>query len=201
MVGPYLSREERERFDADYSLFNVGLMKLPFDLPGFAFRKARLAVDRLVETLAGCAGKSKERMERGEEPCCLIDFWMQEMAREVGAAREAGEAAPPPPHSGDREIGGHLFDFLFAAQDASTSSLLWAVALLDSHPQVLAKVSSFHLFPWCFSSNSKSLTLERGKRTVSVEKRREKKTLPVFGRVLRNFITIIREALRIIYLI
>lgn len=29
---------------------------------------------------------------------------------------------------------------MFAAQDASTSSLLWAVTLLDSHPQVLAKV-------------------------------------------------------------
>ncbi|XP_010052069.2 cytochrome P450 710A1 isoform X1 [Eucalyptus grandis] len=137
-AGPYLSQKARERFNVDYNLFNVGLMKLPFDLPGSAFRKARLAVDRLVETLAGCAGKSKERMERGEEPCCLIDFWMQETAREVGAAREAGEA--PPPHSGDQEIGGHLFDFLFAAQDASTSSLLWAVTLLDSHPQVLAKV-------------------------------------------------------------
>ncbi|XP_048141713.1 cytochrome P450 710A1-like [Rhodamnia argentea] len=137
-AGPYLSREARERFNVDYNLFNVGLMTLPFDLPGFAFREARLAVDRLVETLAACAGKSKERMARGEEPCCLIDFWMQETAREVGAAREAGEESPP--HSGDREIGGHLFDFLFAAQDASTSSLLWAVTLLDSHPQVLAKV-------------------------------------------------------------
>ncbi|KAF8030938.1 hypothetical protein BT93_D0203 [Corymbia citriodora subsp. variegata] len=140
-AGPYLSREARERFNVDYNLFNTGLMTLPFDLPGFAFRKARLAVDRLVETLAGCAGKSKERMERGEEPCCLIDFWMKETAREAGAAREAAGGAPPPqPHSGDREIGGHLFDFLFAAQDASTSSLLWAVTLLDSHPQILAKV-------------------------------------------------------------
>ncbi|KAI6703452.1 hypothetical protein NL676_012588 [Syzygium grande] len=132
-AGPYLSREERERFDVDYNLFNVGLMKLPFDLPGFAFRKARLAVDRLVETLAGCAGKSKERMERGEEPCCLIDFWMQETAR---------------------EIGGHLFDFLFAAQDASTSSLLWAVALLDSHPQVLAKVRDEVAGIWSPDSDS-----------------------------------------------
>jgi cytochrome P450 family 710 subfamily A protein len=45
-----------------------------------------------------------------------------------------------PSFSTDTEIGGYLFDFLFAAQDASTSSLLWAVALLDSHPEVLVKV-------------------------------------------------------------
>lgn len=37
-------------------------------------------------------------------------------------------------------LSSYLFDFLFAAQDASTSSLLWAVTLLDSHPEVLAKV-------------------------------------------------------------
>nr|DAD29079.1 TPA_asm: hypothetical protein HUJ06_030547 [Nelumbo nucifera] len=34
---------------------------------------------------------------------------------------------------------GHIFDFLFATQDASTSSLLWALTLLDSHPDVLVK--------------------------------------------------------------
>ncbi|CAA0832927.1 Cytochrome P450 710A1 [Striga hermonthica] len=39
-----------------------------------------------------------------------------------------------------REIGSHLFDFLFASQDASTSSLLWAVAYLDTHRDVLARV-------------------------------------------------------------
>ncbi|MDD0148513.1 cytochrome P450, partial [Shigella flexneri] len=33
-----------------------------------------------------------------------------------------------------------MFDFLFAAQDASTSSLLWAVTYLDSHPHVLQRV-------------------------------------------------------------
>lgn len=134
-VGPYLSPEAQERFNYDYNFFNVGLMKLPIDLPGFAFRNARLAVSRLIETLAGCAELSKDKMSSGEEPTCLIDFWMQETLREVEAA---GEKSPP--HSSDLEIGGHIFDFLFAAQDASTSSLLWAVTLLDSHQDVLGKV-------------------------------------------------------------
>ncbi|XP_050203737.1 cytochrome P450 710A1-like [Mercurialis annua] len=139
MVGPYLNREAQESFRVDYNLFNVGLMKLPVDLPGFAFRNARLAVDRLVETLGGCTKRSKSRMGRdNEEPICLVDFWMQETIKEIAAAEAAGEATPS--HTSDAEIGGYLFDFLFAAQDASTSSLLWAVTLLDSHPDVLAKV-------------------------------------------------------------
>lgn len=134
-VGPYLSPEAKERFNYDYNFFNVGLMKLPIDLPGFAFRNARLAVSRLIETLAGCAELSKDKMSSGEDPTCLIDFWMQETLREIEAA---GDKSPP--HSSNLEIGGHIFDFLFAAQDASTSSLLWAVTLLDSHQDVLEKV-------------------------------------------------------------
>ncbi|OVA00145.1 Cytochrome P450 [Macleaya cordata] len=136
-VGPYLNHQKRLDFNRDYNLFNVGLMKLPIDLPGFGFRKARFAVSRLVKTLACCAGESKSRLRLGQEPICLIDFWMQELLKELEeVASDSGEV----PHSSDIEIGGHLFDFLFAAQDASTSSLLWAVTLLDQHPEVLSKV-------------------------------------------------------------
>lgn len=95
-------------------------------------------MSRLVETLGGCAEESKAKMNVGEEPTSLIDFWMQDTLGEIAAAEAAGE--PTPPHSGSIEIGGHLFDFLFAAQDASTSSLLWAVTLLDSNPEVLDRV-------------------------------------------------------------
>lgn len=56
-VGPYFSRESRTRFDIDYNLFNVGSMKLPIDLPGFAFRNVRLAVLRLIKMLSVCALK------------------------------------------------------------------------------------------------------------------------------------------------
>ncbi|KAK8692508.1 hypothetical protein V6N13_075967 [Hibiscus sabdariffa] len=133
-VGRYLSTEARDKFRDDYNLFNTGLMKLPFDLPGFAFRNARLAVERLVEALNDCAAQSEKRMFQGDEPSCLIDFWMQETVREIAESKTA------PPDSSSDEIGSYLFDFLFAAQDASTSSLLWAVSLLDSHPDVLMRV-------------------------------------------------------------
>ncbi|KAE8655324.1 CYP710A1 protein [Hibiscus syriacus] len=145
-VGRYLSNEARVKFRDDYNLFNTGLMKLPFDLPGFAFRNARLAVERLVETLTDCAAQSKSRMFQGDEPSCLIDFWMQETVREITESK----TAPP----SDYEIGSYLFDFLFAAQDASTSSLLWAVSLLDSHPDVLRRVREEVSSIWSPESDS-----------------------------------------------
>ena len=56
---------------------------------------------------------------------CLIDFWMQETVKKLTALSKSGEtAAVPPPNTNDVEIESYLFDFLFAAQDFSTSSLL-----------------------------------------------------------------------------
>ncbi|KAE8689483.1 CYP710A2 protein [Hibiscus syriacus] len=133
-VGRYLSSEARERFRVDYNVFKAGLLTIPFDMPGFAFRKAKLCCQRMVKMLIDCAAQSKSRMLEGDEPCCLIDFWMQ------GLVRVNAESKTAPPHSTEEEIGSYLFDFLFAAQDASTSALLWAVTLLDSHPDVLRKV-------------------------------------------------------------
>lgn len=139
-VGSYLDGESRKRFNVDYNYFNVGLMKLPVDLPGFAFRNARLAVGRLVDTLSVCVEQSLNKMKNEEEPTCLIDFWMQENLREINEAKINGLQKPF--QYTNKELGGYLFDFLFAAQDASTSALLWAIVLLDSHPQVLEKVRS-----------------------------------------------------------
>ncbi|CAF1867157.1 unnamed protein product [Brassica napus] len=147
-VGPYLDEEDKNRFRTDYNIFNLGTMTLPFDIPGSAFHKARMAVKRLANILAVCAGKSKARMAAGEEPTCLIDFWMQPIVA------EAASGNPPPPHSRDEEIGGFLFDFLFAAQDASTSSLLWAVTQLESKPDVLRRVREEVGSIWTPESNA-----------------------------------------------
>ncbi|CAA7024855.1 unnamed protein product [Microthlaspi erraticum] len=154
-VGPYLDEEARNTFRTDYNLFNLGSMALPIDIPWFAFGEARRAVKRLADTLAVCAGKSKARMAAGEEPTCLIDFWMQAIVAEI----KSGD--PAPPHSGDEEIGGFLFDFLFAAQDASTSSLLWAVALLDSEPSVLSRVREEVARIWSPESGDGLITVDQ----------------------------------------
>nr|XP_043621600.1 cytochrome P450 710A11-like [Erigeron canadensis] len=174
-VGPYLSEESRKRFEVDYNFFNVGLMKLPIDLPGFAFRNARLAVSRLVETLAVCASESKKKMKSGADPICLVDFWMQDVIREIDEA--GGEGQTTLPHTSSLEIGGHLFDFLFASQDASTSSLLWAVTLLDSHPDVLEKVRQEVSGFWKPESD----------RTITADELREMKYTDAVAREIIRF--------------
>ncbi|MCO5604778.1 hypothetical protein L7F22_058949 [Adiantum nelumboides] len=137
-AGRYLTAEMKDRFTEDYNIFNSGLMALPLDFPGCMYNKAKHAVRRLVLVLTECARQSKMRMSQGEEPECLLDYWTKEILMEIKEAEDAGLA--PPPHTSDTEVGHHVFDFLFAAQDASTSSLVWAITLLDSHPKVLEKV-------------------------------------------------------------
>ncbi|XP_052726918.1 cytochrome P450 710A11-like [Vigna angularis] len=79
------------------------------------------SVDRLIKTLATYTEMSKTRMQKREDPSCLIDCWMQETLKEIEEAKLTGE--PVTPFSADSEIGGYLF----VAQDESTSSLLWVV--------------------------------------------------------------------------
>ena len=77
------------------------------------------------KTVSVCVEQSKENMKKGKEPRCLIDFWMQETVKKLTALSESGETAVAPlPNTSDVEIRSYLFDFLFAAQDSSTSSLL-----------------------------------------------------------------------------
>ena len=57
--------------------------------------------------------------------------------KKLTALSKSGETATAtPPNTSDVEIGSYLFDFLFATQDSSTSLLLWAVTLLDLHPEI-----------------------------------------------------------------
>ncbi|CAH8264063.1 unnamed protein product [Arabidopsis lyrata] len=142
-VGPYLNEEVKNTIRTDYNVYNPGTMALPIDLPGFTFGEARRAVSRLVNTMAVCVVKSKAKMAAGENPTCLVDFWTHSIIGEN----------PPPPHSKDEEISCVLVDFLFASQDASTSSLLWAVVLLESEPEVLRRVREEVARVWSPESN------------------------------------------------
>ena len=70
----------------------------------------------------------------------------QDTLSEIKEAKLAGDT--PQPISIDAEISGYLFDFLFTAQDASTSSLVWAVVLLELHPELLTKMREMTLRRW-----------------------------------------------------
>lgn len=101
-VGPYLT--DIEGFSKDYLALNEGFLALPINFPGTTLWKAVQARKRIVQRLTLMA-----RKRNTDNPTCLIDFI-------EGFT--------------DEEIGNTMLDILFASQDASTSSLIWAVALL-----------------------------------------------------------------------
>ncbi|OEL38784.1 hypothetical protein BAE44_0000196 [Dichanthelium oligosanthes] len=63
-MGPYLTMEAREEFARDYNHFNVGLMAMPVDLPGFPFRRVKQGVARLVRTLGSARGRARRACAR-----------------------------------------------------------------------------------------------------------------------------------------
>jgi sterol 22-desaturase len=69
--------------------------------------------------------------------CCV------QVLEDIREAEEKG--VPPPVYSSNHRMAEVIMDFLFASQDASTSSLTWTLALLDEHPEVLEKVQTCQL--------------------------------------------------------
>lgn len=95
------------------------------------FSRAR---KEIVKMLTKFAQQSKDRMKQGEEPQCLLDFWMEKVVADMEEAER--NQGPMPPYSDNEKIASVVLDFLFASQDASTSSLTWTCALLAEHPEV-----------------------------------------------------------------
>lgn len=138
-AGPYLDDpEERAKFSKAYSAMTDAFLAPPICLPGTNVWKGRQGRFFIIKVLTKAAARSKERMRNGAEPECLLDFWSQQVLTEIAEAEEQG--LPPPFYSADAKMADSVMDFLFASQDASSASLVWAVTLMAEHPDVLARV-------------------------------------------------------------
>jgi cytochrome P450 family 710 subfamily A protein len=138
-VGPYLTDDIRKQFKIDYINLTKGFFAPPIYFPGTQLYKGVYAADSIRESLRLIAAQSKQRMSiEGEEPTCLLDYWMVSTLKSINEAKENNQ--PTPLHTTDEEIGKITLDFLFAAQDASTSSLTFAIHELCKHPDVLQKI-------------------------------------------------------------
>ena len=137
-VGPYLTPELLRQLQDDYTALTAGILGFPLNVPGTKVWKGKKAVDRIIAELTVVAGQAKKRIMGGAEPACLVDFWMVNLVKQIGEAEASG--APAPAHSSDLEIAKIILDFLFASQDASTSSLTFTVHLLNEHPDVARRV-------------------------------------------------------------
>jgi cytochrome P450 family 710 subfamily A protein len=138
-VGPYLTDQIRKQFKINYINLTRGFFAAPIYFPGTQLYKGVHAADSIRESLKHIVAQSKQRMSiEGEEPTCLLDFWMVSTLKTINEAKNNNEMTPQ--HSTDEEIAKITLDFLFAAQDASTSSLTFAIHELCKHPDVLEKV-------------------------------------------------------------
>lgn len=129
-VGPYLTSESRKQMEEDYNQINQGFLSLPIYFPGSSLYKACKARERIISTLEQIVKKSRAIISDGQEPQCLLDFLMQVVIQ-----------SPDIQHfKTDHDIAYLLLDFLFASQDASTSSLCWICTILEANPNVLELV-------------------------------------------------------------
>ena len=138
-LGPYLNESLRQQFRANYIDLTRGMFAAPIYLPGTQLYRGVRAANSIRKSLESIVAQSKQRMAKGdEEPSCLLDFWIISTLKSLDDARRANEGAPE--HTSDEEIAKITLDFLFAAQDASTSSLTFAIHEICKHPDVLEKI-------------------------------------------------------------
>eukprot|EP01133_Synstelium_polycarpum_P008016 gene8016-9417_t len=130
-VGPNTPVPMREEIAKLFFVMNDGFLTFPIDLPGTPLRKAILARVRLVELFSQIIESSRARMSAGETPESVIDLWVEYFL--TCNEEERNQL------SNDTLIFT-LLSFMFASQDALSSSLVWVVALLTKHKDVLARV-------------------------------------------------------------
>ncbi|GAA5977138.1 hypothetical protein JCM11641_001312 [Rhodosporidiobolus odoratus] len=128
--GSYIAEKDAQEISDKYWLITqaLELVNFPFAFPGTKVWNACRAREVSVKHLMQCAKDAKKAVRGGKEPDCLLDEWCQEMRD--GKTREYT----------DKEMALVLLSFIFASQDAMSSSITFAFQLLADHPQVLAKV-------------------------------------------------------------
>ncbi|KAH8658210.1 cytochrome P450 [Xylariales sp. PMI_506] len=154
--GDYISQDSVKQIADDFykvtaalELVNVPLsIYVPFTKTWWGKRIA----DDVQKEFARCAGLCKANMATGAEPTCIVDQWVQHMmeSKRYHERVAAGEAGVEKPTNlirefSNEEIGQTLFTFLFASQDASSSSTTWLFQVMAQRPDVLDRVRAENL--------------------------------------------------------
>ena len=124
-LGPYL--ENPDCFSELMRIMGEAFSSLPINLPGSGVWKAHRAREEVEQVLLRAVEESMQVMRGGSSPQCLFDVWSQSALEETCKAVE--DAEPEPEHCKAPMISSTVLDMLFAAQDASTSSLTHVVGL------------------------------------------------------------------------
>jgi C-22 sterol desaturase len=142
--GQHISPEDERAIGEKYWLITraLELVNFPLALPGTNVHAAIGARKIAMAILMDVAAKSKLSMAAGDEPTCLVDAWIKSMidARTDGGDDDEETRKVLVREFSDHEIAMVVLSFLFASQDAMSSSICHAFELLADHPEILAKV-------------------------------------------------------------
>ncbi|KAH7131340.1 cytochrome P450 [Dactylonectria macrodidyma] len=154
--GDYISQDAVKKIADDFYLVTAALelVNIPFSIH-IPFTKCwygKRIADAVLAEFAKCAAACKANMATGAAPTCIVDQWVQHMMeskkyRERIAAGEVGVEKPTNliREFTDYEIGQTMFTFLFASQDASSSSTTWLFQVLAQRPEVLHRLREENL--------------------------------------------------------
>eukprot|EP00898_Chlorokybus_atmophyticus_P000389 jgi/Chlat1/1350/Chrsp119S01762 len=155
-VGPYLKPGELEQISqAYYNMTDaLQLVNFPLALPGTKLWKGVQGRKLIMRVFTRCIGSAIEAMSQpGAQPRCMADRVVlgpggplydpsqdenkQEEEKEDKKDKEEVRFT-------NEEMGNFLMVFIFASQDASTSSLVWTMTLLSQYPEVKEKIAAEH---------------------------------------------------------
>ena len=154
-VGHYISDRAVQKIADDYYCITAALelVNVPLSLyvPYSKVWLGKRASDGVQAEFAKCAAMSRSAMAAGKEPTCVVDRWIMQMmeSAKYDAYVAAGVPAEKPAvllrQFTDAEIATTLFTFLFASQDASSSSTTYLFQLMAQHPEMLDRVREENL--------------------------------------------------------
>ncbi|EJD04247.1 cytochrome P450 sterol C22-desaturase [Fomitiporia mediterranea MF3/22] len=131
--GRHIPEHATQEINDKYWLITraLELVNFPLAFPGTKIYSAIQARKVAINWLSLAAKNSKISMAAGNEPECMLDAWVKELADPVYKGRR---------EFSDREMAMVLFSFLFASQDAMSSGLIYAFQHLADRPDMLAKI-------------------------------------------------------------
>lgn len=140
--GKHISEADEKAIGEKYWLITraLELVNFPLALPGTNVHAAIGARKIAMTILQDVAAKSKLSMAAGDEPTCLVDAWIKSMIDARAGEGDEEDRKVLVREFSDHEIAMVVLSFLFASQDAMSSSICHAFELLADHPDILAKV-------------------------------------------------------------
>lgn len=154
--GSYISQDAVKKIADDFYLVTAALelvnVPLSMYVPYTKAWKGKRVADGVHAEFKKCAAACIANMASGAEPTCIADQWVLHMmeSKRYNERIAAGETGVERPTNlirefTDEEIGQTMFTFLFASQDASSSSTTWLFQVLAQRPDVLDRLRAENL--------------------------------------------------------